>query len=67
MLSLWNWKGGWENTGQRGWESEEGMVFLGIPVPCVQSLLSLASLFLVSLSLVSLAFLPYMSPPHGAG
>lgn len=43
------------------------LVLLGIPVPCVQILLSLASLFLVSLSLVSLAFLPYVSPPHGAG
>lgn len=71
MLSLRNWlREGWENTVQRGWEMEEGMLgraqgcwsSWGIPVPCVQSLLSLASLFLVSLSLVSPAFLPYMSP-----
>lgn len=43
------------------------LVLLDIPVCFVQSLLSLASLFLVFLSLVPLAFLTYVSPPHRAG
>lgn len=49
-------RGCWKGTGM--------LVLLGIPAPCVQSLLSLTSLFLMPLSLVPLEFLPMYPHPR---